>query len=73
MGLNRIFAGKKLGARKWVVGFAALSLAGVVSAAVVTIPNLFPFLDATGFVSTYNTHGAIQESGAFFQIGRAHV
>ncbi len=67
MGLKRFFAGNKLGAHKWIVAFALLSLTGAVSAAVVTIPNLFPFLDSTGFVSTYNTHGAIKENGAFFQ------
>ena len=66
MGLKRFF-NKKIGARKWFVAVAALSLAGVVSAAAVAIPNLFPFLDPTGFVSTYNTTGPIQQNGAFFQ------
>src|SRR5882757_187609 len=65
MALKRLFAGTKTGARKWVVGIAALSLAGVVSATV--IPNLFPFFDPTGFVSTYNTNGPIRENNAFFQ------
>jgi cytochrome c peroxidase len=65
MDLKRLLAGKKMGARKWVMVFAALSLAGVVSAAV--IPNLFPFLDPTGLVSTYSTNGSVKENGAFFQ------
>jgi hypothetical protein len=69
----RLFAGmkrlavKKIGARKWIVAIALLALAGAVSAAVVVIPNLFPFLDPTGFVSTYNTNGPIRENNAFFQ------
>ena len=33
----------------------------------VTIPNLQPFTDATGTVSTYTTAGVIDESTAFFQ------
>jgi cytochrome c553 len=65
MGLKRLFARTKFGVRTWVVVVAALSLAGVVSAAV--IPNLFPFLDHAGLVSTYNTAGPIKENGAFFQ------
>jgi|HubBroStandDraft_6_1064221.scaffolds.fasta_scaffold49848_3 cytochrome c peroxidase len=67
MGFKRLFASSKMGARKWVVAVAALGFAGVVSAAAVAIPNLFPFLDPTGFVSTYNTTGPIQQNGAFFQ------
>ena len=51
MDLKRLFASTSMGARKWAIGIALLSLAGAVSAAVV-IPNLFPFLDPTGFVST---------------------
>src|ERR1700753_3445809 len=67
MGLQRLFANTKIGARKWIVVVAALALAGAVSAGVVVIPNLFPLLDPTGFVSTYNTNGPIKENGAFFQ------
>src|ERR1700742_1302747 len=59
-------SGKKIGARKWIVVIAALSLAGAGSSAVV-IPNLFSFFDPTGFVSTYNTNGPIRENNAFFQ------
>ena len=64
-GTKRLFetqrlSGRKMGARKWLVAIAALSLAGAVSAAIV-IPNLFPFFDPTGFVSTYNTNGPIRE------------
>ncbi|HEV2421232.1 MAG TPA: hypothetical protein VGS59_05940 [Candidatus Acidoferrales bacterium] len=32
-----------------------------------TIPNLFPFLDKTGFVSTYSSTGSFKENNAFFQ------
>src|ERR1700722_19058763 len=37
------------------------------AAAVVVIPNLFPFLDPTGLVSTFNTAGPIVEKGPFFE------
>ena len=37
-----------------------LALATVASAAI--IPNLFPFLDPTGLISTYNANGPIDES-----------
>ncbi|HEY0701592.1 MAG TPA: hypothetical protein VGD60_02395 [Candidatus Acidoferrales bacterium] len=55
------------GRRKWTALGAFFALAGGVSAGVIIIPNLFPFLDATGLVSTYNSAGAIHEDGAFFQ------
>ncbi len=48
-----------------VVGLVLFLATG--AAAVVVIPNLFPFLDATGLVSTYNTTGPIVENSAFFQ------
>ena len=51
--------------RKWILVVGSLGLAGAISAAV--IPNLFPFLDPTGLVSTYNVNGPIDEKGAFFQ------
>jgi cytochrome c peroxidase len=38
-----------------------------VAASAMVIPNLFPFLDPTGLVSTYNANGPINEKGAFFQ------
>jgi len=41
-----------------------LLAAGVVAA---VIPNLFPFPDATGLVSTYHVNGPIEEKGLFFQ------
>jgi cytochrome c peroxidase len=53
--------------RKWSTFVLFFALAGGVSAGVIIIPNLFPFLDATGLVSTYNAAGAIHEDGAFFQ------
>ena len=55
----------KIGTRKWIVIAVFLSLAGALSATV--IPNLFPFFDPTGVVSTYNTNGPIREDGPFFQ------
>jgi cytochrome c peroxidase len=55
------------GKRKWTAVAMVLVAAGAVSAGVIVIPNLFPFLDATGLVSTFNATGAIHEDGAFFQ------
>lgn len=37
------------------------------TAAALTIPNLFPYLDRTGFVSTYSSTGSFDENNAFFQ------
>jgi cytochrome c peroxidase len=51
--------------RKWIFVAGLLGLAAVASAAI--IPNLFPFLDPTGLISTYNTAGPIDQSGPFFQ------
>jgi hypothetical protein len=51
--------------RKWIFLASLLGLATVASAAI--IPNLFPFLDPTGLISTYNTAGPIDQSGPFFQ------
>ncbi|MGB2589879.1 MAG: hypothetical protein WBG02_17000 [Candidatus Acidiferrum sp.] len=51
----------------------ALSLVAAVlfvtsaAAAVVIIPNLFPYFDQTGLVSTYNVGGPIVENSPFFQ------
>jgi cytochrome c peroxidase len=53
-------------ARKLAIVAVLLCLAGVASA-VMVIPNLFPFLDPTGIVSTYNTAGPIVENTPFFQ------
>jgi cytochrome c peroxidase len=55
------------GKRKWTAVAMVFVAAGAVSAGVIVIPNLFPFLDATGLVSTFNATGAIHEDGAFFQ------
>jgi cytochrome c peroxidase len=59
---NRVVKG-----RKWLLVGWVLALATVASAAI--IPNLFPFLDPTGLLSTYNANGPIDESNenAFFQ------
>ncbi|MBZ5552792.1 MAG: hypothetical protein LAO21_08745 [Acidobacteriia bacterium] len=54
-----------IGARKWSIIIGVLVLACAVSAAM--IPNLFPFLDSAGLVTTYNINGPIDESNAFFQ------
>jgi cytochrome c peroxidase len=53
--------------RKWLVVVGILALATVASAAI--IPNLFPFLDPTGLISTYNANGPIDENSnnAFFE------
>jgi cytochrome c peroxidase len=53
--------------RKWLLVGGVLALATVASAAI--IPNLFPFFDPTGIVSTYNANGPIDESSknVFFQ------
>jgi cytochrome c peroxidase len=53
-------------ARKLTILAVVLCLASVASA-VMVIPNLFPFLDPTGIVSTYNTAGPIVENTPFFQ------
>jgi cytochrome c peroxidase len=54
--------GKK---KRWVLMSAALLIATGAAAAIV--PNLFPFPDRTGIVSTYNVNGPIVENNAFFQ------
>jgi cytochrome c peroxidase len=46
--------------RRAIAVVVALGFAGVVSAAV--IPNLLPFLDATGMVSNFNLGGSIDEN-----------
>ena len=53
--------------RKWVLAAIILSLTTVASAAI--LPNLFPFFDPTGAISTYNAKGPIDESSKnpFFQ------
>ncbi|HVA17739.1 MAG TPA: hypothetical protein VMV59_08515 [Candidatus Dormibacteraeota bacterium] len=49
------------------MGTIALAGAGTAVAAVVTIPNLFPFLDSTGAMATFTPAGKFVESGAFFE------
>lgn len=46
--------------------FAAFC-ATALTVAALTIPNLFPFLDSSGFVSTYSSTGSFNENNAFFQ------
>jgi hypothetical protein len=56
---------KSLPKMLFLLGMGCLSAS--LLAAVAFIPNLLPFRDATGFVSTYSTKGDIDESTAFFQ------
>jgi hypothetical protein len=53
--------------RKWLLAAGILSLTTVASAAM--LPNLFPLLDPTGLIATYNANGPIDESSKnpFFQ------
>jgi cytochrome c peroxidase len=51
--------------RRFVLLFAWFALASV--AAAVVIPNLFPFRDPSGLVSTYNAAGPIDQKNPFFQ------
>jgi cytochrome c peroxidase len=50
--------------RRWPILGAGLLLAS--GATAVVIPNLFPFPDATGIVSTYNANGPINENKELF-------
>jgi cytochrome c peroxidase len=63
----RGFLSGVLQGRNWLLAVGGMVLATVASAAI--IPNLFPFLDPTGVVSTYNANGPIDESSknVFFQ------
>ena len=61
-----------LDSRPWTFRFrrllpvlALFGFATVVSAMV--IPNLFPFLDPTGFIATFSTAGSLNENNPFFQ------
>ncbi|HEY1768335.1 MAG TPA: hypothetical protein VGG26_11795 [Terracidiphilus sp.] len=49
-----------------LASFSLVSLSAVAMVAAM-IPNLEPFQDPTGMVSTFNTGGAIHENNAFFQ------
>lgn len=53
------------GSQVWLGMVAVVGAATAVAAA--TIPNLFPFLDATGAVATFTSAGKFDESGPFFQ------
>ena len=54
--------------RQIVVCFLVLGILGTASAiADVYLPNLFPFLDFTGFSGTYSNTGSVDLSGPFFQ------
>ena len=57
----------RFGVRRGLAVVVLLVLAGAVSASV--IPNLLPFLDPTGFISTFNTAGKIDtnEKNPFFE------
>src|SRR5579863_4967015 len=64
---KRGFFNQVVRGRKWLLVAGILALATVASAAI--IPNLFPFLDPTGLISTYNANGPIDEgtTNVFFQ------
>lgn len=49
------------------IAVAALFCATALTVAALTLPNLFPFLDLSGFVSTYSSAGSFNENNAFFQ------
>ena len=55
----------RIHARKLGIVAGVFSLVTVATALV--IPNMFPFLDRTGFISTYNANGPIKDNSAFFQ------
>ena len=55
MRLKFAFGVPRFGVRKWIVIALSLGLAGAVSAAI--IPNLFPLLDPTGLIASFNTNG----------------
>ena len=59
MRMRMNFVSKMLGSRvrRGIAFVAALGFAGAVSAAI--IPNLFPFLDPTGLIATFNLKGPI--------------
>jgi cytochrome c peroxidase len=65
MGISSNRRRVQLGGRKLLILAGALCLAAAASA--MMIPSLFPFLDPTGVVSTYNANGPIDESTPFFQ------
>lgn len=52
--------------KQWLAMSAAFC-AMALTAAALTIPNLFPFLDPSGAVSTLSTQGSFNTSGPFFQ------
>ncbi|MGA8143625.1 MAG: hypothetical protein WB987_07035 [Candidatus Acidiferrales bacterium] len=65
MGKANMRNAAKKGARRWIVIAVFLGFGGALSATM--IPNLFPFFDPTGAVSTYNVNGPIRENTPFFQ------
>lgn len=67
--LPQLGGGKDRRTRKWIVGSVILLVmvaAGSLTADVY-LPNLFPFLDLTGFSATNSTTGSVDLSGPFFQ------
>jgi hypothetical protein len=63
--------------QKWVNGIprrrvviSIVALVGIATGSAIAdiyLPNLFPFLDASGFVATYSNTGSVDLSGPFFQ------
>jgi len=56
----------RIKANRWIWVPVFLCVASMVVAAA-TLPNLFPFLDQTGFVATYSSTGSFNTNGPFFQ------
>ncbi|MFZ0211468.1 MAG: hypothetical protein WBE20_05090 [Candidatus Acidiferrales bacterium] len=52
--------------KRWLVMPVAFCVMALTAAAL-TIPNLFPFLDSSGAVSTYSSTSSFNTSGPFFQ------
>ncbi len=63
---RKILKMRKTAMRSVIVSMVFCATALTVAAAVI-IPNLFPFLDPSGFVSTYSSTGSFNENNAFFQ------
>jgi cytochrome c peroxidase len=53
--------------RPFLLGFVLTAVLGAASLAAQNLPNLFPFLDPTGKVATYDANGAIDTTNPFFQ------
>ncbi len=69
-GLSKTWHRNRRGARKirtWMALALLLAAASTAVDAGSSLPNLFPFLDFTGFSATNSTNGSLDLSGPFFQ------